>query len=602
MEIVKNWERPIFVYHLRSFLGAVGYYRKFIFNFSKIAKPLTDLTQDNPGREKIVVTNVTMTKWGRKVKTQRIGQCEWTNECQVAFETLRTALCSAPVLKLPDPTQPYEIMTDASKMASGAVLMQRDVEGKLHPVAFYSSKHSDAEMKYPVHEFELLAIFKALKHWRHLLIGSEKTLLYTDHKPLTHILTQDKLSPRQERWITYLADYDVDILAVEGTANKVADCLSRYNYEDLTDLASELKYEFKHTTALRYSYGDFQSFSHMYAVCGFENVSQLQPSVCTFAKYESVVLASFLGGGKNAASTRLFGEHTVSNSMTVESIRSSLVTAYKDDALAQRVIDQKSCFVDLRLVDDLIVHVSRDGIQTLYIPKNAMIENSQLQTEHPVEGDVLRPLCSLREELLRDVHGSGHTGIGKMIELIRRNYYWPKMRRSIADFVRGCTVCHQNKQRTHKEYGKLRTLGLPTRRWSEINIDFVVSLPVTRRGYDAVMVVIDRYSKRAHFIPTKTTASAPTTAQLFYENIWKLHGLPIKIISDRDSKFTSDFWRSLMRMFETSLAMSTPYHPQTDGLVERTNNLTLKEMLRSFSDNGGRDWDVYLPAAEFHCV
>ena len=141
-------------------------------------------------------------------------------------------------------------------------------------------------------------------------------------------------------------------------------------------------------------------------------------------------------------------------------------------------------------------------------------------------------------------------------------------------------------------------MGLPTRRWAEINIDFIVALPVSRRGHDAIMVVIDHYFKRVHFIPTKTTASAPTTAQLFYENIWKLHGLCRNIISDKDPKFTSDFWRCLMGLVNTSLAMSTPYHPQTDGLVERT-NLTLKEMLRSFTDNGGKDWDLFLSAAEF---
>ena len=595
--VVRDWKRPESLYHLRSFLGAVGYYRKFIFNFAKIAKPLTDLTKDNPEREKTQVTNVTMTKWGRNVNTQRFGDNEWTDACQVAFDTLKIALCSHPVLQLPDPTRQYEIMTDASKNASGAVLMQRDENGKLHPIAFYSSKHTDAESNYPVHEFELLAIFKALKQWRHLLIGSEKTLIYTDHKPLTHILSQDKLSPRQERWITYLADYDVDILAVEGTANKVSDCLSRYNYDNLTDLADGLKRSFQGKIASMFEFGEFQSYAHMFALSGFERVSQLQPSVCTFRSSvadDASVLASIFGGGNRNAvrqGSRL-------STMTVDTMRGSLIAAYDDDPLAQRVLNGIDTFVDLKLSNGIIMHTDRDGRKTVYIPRNAMIASSQLQTEHPVEGDVLRPECSLREEILRDLHGDSHIGTGKLIDLIRRTYYWPKLRRSVADYVRGCTQCQQNKQRTHKLYGKLRSLGLPTRRWAEINIDFIVSLPTTRRGHDAILVVIDRYSKRAHFIPTKTTASASTTAQLFYENVWKLHGLPLKIISDRDSKFTSDFWRSLMKLLNTSLAMSTPYHPQTDGLVERT-NLTLKEMLRAFSDNGGRDWDLYLPAAEF---
>ena len=110
--------------------------------------------------------------------------------------------------------------------------------------------------------------------------------------------------------------------------------------------------------------------------------------------------------------------------------------------------------------------------------------------------------------------------------------------------------------------------------------------------------MIDAYSKRAHFIPTTNNRKAPEVAQQFYENIWKLHGLPLKIVSDRDPIFTSKLWKCLLKLLGTELAMSTPFHPQTDGLVERL-NLTLKEMLRAFSDNASKDWDTFLPAAEY---
>ena len=597
--VVKDWERPDSIYHLRSFLGAVGYYRKFIFNFSKIAKPLTDLTKDNPDRKQVIVTNLTVSKWGRNQKTQSINPSEWTEACETAFTTLKEALCSYPVLLLPDPTKPYELMTDASKQACGCVLMQRDSNGKLHPVAFYSSKHNEAEANYPVHEFELLAIFKALKQWRHLLIGSGKITIYTDHKPLTHLLEQDKLSSRQERWITYLADFDVDILAVPGTANQVADCLSRYNYDELNDLAEGIKRQFAMTAQATYMQGlpckSYAScfcngFASSYAMHGFEQVSQIQPSsVCQSCK------PSYFDAERTAA---IFGGGTQFKSMTVESIMKSIVDSYITDPLAQLVITQKTTHIDLKLVESIIIHSDRDGRETLYIPQGAVIANSQLQTEHPVEGDVLRPECSLREELLRDIHSTGHIGIGKMISKVRENYYWPRLSHSVTSFVRGCKLCQQNKQRTHKLYGKLRTLELPTRRWSRINIDFIVAMPMTKKGFDAIMVVVDGYSKRAHFIPTHSTATAINTAYLFYEHVWKLHGLPEKIVSDRDSKFTSKMWQTLFKLFGSQLAMSTAFHPQTDGLVERT-NLTLKEMLRSFSDNARLDWDLFLPAAEF---
>jgi transposase InsO family protein len=590
VETVRNWERPTTIYHLRSFLGAVGYYRKFIYNFSNIARPLTDLTKSNVNRDKAVSDNLTMTKWGRKQKTERIGKQEWNDDCEAAFLQLKEALCSHPVLKLPDPSLPYEIMTDASKKAVGAVLMQRDENGELHPIAFYSAKHTDAESNYPVHEFELLAIFKSLKQWRHLLIGS-KISLYTDHKPLTHLLSQEKLSPRQERWITYLADYDVDILAVSGTSNKVSDCLSRYNYDGLTNLVDDIKKEFVNSVHTGYS-----SIAMSYAINGFEAVSQLQPSTVTFedsdlsnddCNLEVVGPTSFLGGTQATFA-----------SISVDQIRQSLQDAYSSDPLAKLVIAGKHAYSDLKLQNNVIVRIDRDGNSQLYIPANAIITNSQLRTEHPVEGDILRPTCSLREELLRQVHNNGHIGAGKMVHMMVKSFYWPKMRLSVIDFVRGCKKCQMNKSRTHKEYGKLRSLELPVRRWARINMDFIVAMPTTSKGYDAIMVVIDAYSKRAHFIPTHSTATAQQTAQLFYEHIWKLHGLPVKIISDRDSKFTSNFWVSLMKLLGTEIAMSTPFHPQTDGLVERL-NLTLKEMLRAFSDNARLHWDTFLPAAEY---
>ena len=525
-----------------------------------------------------------MTKWGRKMKTVNFLESEWTEECDIAFNQLKEAIINHPILQLPDPDRPYEIMTDSSKFAIGSVLMQRDDDNQLKPVAFYSAKHTPAETNYPVHEFELLAIFKSLKHWRHLLINSLRTKIYTDHKPLTHILTQDTLSPRQQRWITYLADYDVDIQAVPGTANRVADCLSRYNYDELTNVADTLTAEFVETIDTEYVHA-VHSEAECYAyeaLIGYHQLSGFRQSVMFAHGYQTHERS-------DTASWHLIDK---------DDLKKSIVNAYATDKVSKLVMSKSNPFPDMKVVNKMILHYDRDGHETIYIPATATIRSSKLQTQFPQEGETVRTHCSLREELLRQIHEQGHVGAGKMIELVSRHYYWPRLRRSVLDFVRGCTVCQQNKQVTHKEWGRLRTLELPTRRWAFISMDFVIKLPMTRAKHDAIFVVVDQFSKRAHFIPTRTDATAQHTAQLFYENIWKLHGLPIKIVSDRDSLFLSDFWRQLMSLFGTQLAMTTPFHPSSDGLVERT-NLTLKEMLRSYSDNARLDWDVFLPAAEF---
>ena len=146
--------------------------------------------------------------------------------------------------------------------------------------------------------------------------------------------------------------------------------------------------------------------------------------------------------------------------------------------------------------------------------------------------------------------------------------------------------------------GLLQPLDTPTTRWEQITMDFIVQLPLTKQGYDAIFVVVDKLFKRAHFIPTHTSATAPETAKLFFNVIFKDHGLPRTIISDRDAKFTSKFWQQLFKELGTTLSMSTSFHPQTDGQTERTNR-TLEEMLRAYVNYKQDNWDEYLPLAEF---
>jgi transposase InsO family protein len=131
-------------------------------------------------------------------------------------------------------------------------------------------------------------------------------------------------------------------------------------------------------------------------------------------------------------------------------------------------------------------------------------------------------------------------------------------------------------------------------------MDFIVHLPKTKAGFDAIVVFVDTFSKMTHFAPTKTSATAPDTARLFFDHIFRLHGLPTSIVSDRDAKFTSKFWKTLFQTLGTKLAMSTAFHPQTDGQTERTNR-TLEDMLRAFTSYRQDDWDLHLTAAEFAC-
>ncbi|WVZ85090.1 hypothetical protein U9M48_032047 [Paspalum notatum var. saurae] len=193
---VLNWKQPETVTEIRSFLGLAGYYRRFIKDFSKTAKPMTSLTKKN-------------------------AKYLWSSNCEEAFQTLKKLLTSAPVLAQPDVTKPFDVYCDASGNGLGCVLMQ---EGRV--IAYASRQLRKHEANYPTHDLELAAVVHALKIWRHYLLGNT-CHIYTDHKSLKYILTQPELNMRQRRWLELIKDYDLEIHYHPGKANVVADALSR---------------------------------------------------------------------------------------------------------------------------------------------------------------------------------------------------------------------------------------------------------------------------------------------------------------------------------------------------------------------------------------
>jgi hypothetical protein len=206
-----------------------------------------------------------------------------------------------------------------------------------------------------------------------------------------------------------------------------------------------------------------------------------------------------------------------------------------------------------------------------------------------------------RTKIIHEHHDAviaGHQGIERTYSTLQKYFYWPKMINDIRKYVNSCDACQRNKASQQLPIGLLQPLSIPTKRWTHVSMDFITQLPPTKEKHDAIVVFVDLFTKMVHFVPTTTNASAPNTAQLFFNNVFRLHGLPQVIISDRDSKFTSHFWKSLFNHLGTKLAMSTAFHPQTDGQTERANR-TLEDMLRAFVNYQQNDWDQYLASAEF---
>ncbi|KAF8761559.1 hypothetical protein RHS01_00207 [Rhizoctonia solani] len=205
---------------------------------------------------------------------------------------------------------------------------------------------------------------------------------------------------------------------------------------------------------------------------------------------------------------------------------------------------------------------------------------------------------AIRLELLEQYHDSpiaGHQGQARTLELLSRDYYWPGMKAQVNRYVESCENCQRSKG--HKHTVPIRPLPIPSRPWEDIAYDMIVKLPLSN-GYDSILVVIDRFSKQAHFIPCIEKTNAKEMAEIFIKEVWKLHGTPRTTISDRGRVFNNEFQRALYEKLGIKPLYSTAYHPETDGLAERTNQW-LEGFLRSYCNYAQDDWAKWLPIAEF---
>ena len=208
----------------------------------------------------------------------------------------------------------------------------------------------------------------------------------------------------------------------------------------------------------------------------------------------------------------------------------------------------------------------------------------------------------VKTNVLKEIHCvpyAGHPGYTRTLEIVKRHFYWSHMTPEVRSFVLDCPVCQVEKGSSQKPAGQLIPLEIPIRKWDHVVIDFVVGLPV-QGGFDTICTVVDKATKMCHFLPCSETISAKQVAKLYWENVGKLHGIPSVLISDRDVRFTSKFWKELWRILGTDIRMGSGFHPQSSGQVEIFNKL-LEQTLRCTVHQLGeaRNWVDLLPVVEF---
>jgi hypothetical protein len=291
--------------------------------------------------------------------------------------------------------------------------------------------------------------------------------------------------------------------------------------------------------------------------------------------------ARLRAGDAGATRPRLRLEAAVLESS--ESATSTAVAPSLMEDIRRLALSDEAYYVPLVARAEHLGLVVRDGL--VYSPTGLLYI--------PQDDDV-------RTTLMREVHDAptgGHLGREKTFARLTAEVYWRGVYHDVRDYVRSCVSCSQNKasQRTASDF--LHPLPIPARRWETISMDFVGPLLKTPTGHDFLLTVVDKFSKMVHLIACHQQVTASEVAQLVYDHVVRLHGFPEYIISDRDTRFTSHFWRALWKLSGTQLAMSTSYHPQTDGQTENVNR-AVQDILRAFVSDTRRDWDRHLTAVE----
>ena len=507
---VREYPTPRDIHGLRRFLGMASYYRRFIAGFARIAEPLHQQT-----RKDVVF--------------------QWTPECQLAFETLKAKLTTAPVLAYPAFDKDFVLETDASIQGLGAVLSQH-TDGKLHPVAYASRALSKPEKNYGITELETLAVVWAITHYRHCLYGRSVTV-YTDHSAVKAVLETPNPSGKHARWWNKVYGSGISkvhIVYRSGKDNKCADALSR----DPVDPAPKI-----------------------------ETVP-----VTEVATLQSEDITTLLGKGAptDIPVEQSFEECQQNDSwirqLTLYLMRKELPEA---DDEARKIVLQAPNFT---IVDSILYFIDnkRDHRKRAVVP------------------------TSLQQQLIRENHGGrfgGHFSGLRTYAKMALCWWWDRMYSDIMEFCKVCPECVTVSGVGRRHKPPLHPIPV-SRPFQILGVD-LMELPKTSSGNRYVVVFQDMFTKWPFVFPVPDQQSV-RIVKFLAEQVIPFCGVPEALLSDRGANLLSHLMLDVCETLGIKKLNTTAYHPQCDGMVERFNR-TLKAMLRKHSQDFGKQWDRYLP-------
>eukprot|EP00731_Ephydatia_muelleri_P023001 Em0015g584a len=455
-------------------------------------------------------------------------------ECQKSFEILCHLLSSPPILSYPDFTKPFILDTDASNDGIGGVLSQLDKDGREHVVAYGSRLLTKPERNYCVTRKELLAVVTFVTHFRTYLLGHTFTLR-TDHGPLTWLYSMKEPEGQVARWLEKLQEYNFEIVHRKGLRHINADALSRLPCHQ----------------------------------CGLnEEVIQEEGSSVAVVQLSGLCAEEILNNQREDQDLKTIIEAKMTQT------RPPNPKPKTGQCLEQRRL--------LQLWDHLLL-------------RNGLLYRKCIDRKHPsrVQYQLVVP-PKLRSQVLKEIHEGamgGHLGEEKTLQKLKDRFYWPGHWKSVQEWCRTCPACSQRKTPTSKNLALLQSVAVSSP-MQMVAIDILGPLPVTLAGNKYILVAADYFSKwiEAYAIPNQ---EATTIARKLLDEMFCRFALPEKLHSDQGRQFEAEVTTQLCQFLQIEKTRTTPYHPQSDGLVERFNR-TLLNMLSTCSMEHPSDWDLYL--------